>query len=163
MKRVLLLKEKTCCAAGHRNIPADKIEYVKQKLREEVNRAVADGYTCFLTDLSDGTNQLFAEAVRAVQKENDALRLEAVLPYRSHYEKLLSDAQAAPLLAACASVSYSGEKYASNCHHANRREQLKRSSLMIVVYAGYEKGRTASAIRMAYAQKIKTREIPLWA
>lgn len=155
------MKEKTCCVAGHRDISAEQVEYVKQELRREVEAAIADGYLYFLTDFMQGVDQLFAQVVADIRKENEAVRLEAVLPYRNRYNKLFEDAKTKPLLLACTEVGFSGEKYVGNSIFVCRRKQLERSSRMIAVFDGRDKGGTVSAIRMAHAQGIHIREIPL--
>ena len=155
------LKAKTCCVAGHHEVPAGDVENINAELRREIDRAIEDGYQCFLTNFEDGVCQLFAQAVVEKQSEHDSIRLEAILPYRRRREELLDDEVCKPLLLACADVSFSGELPSADSDSANRREQLRRSSLMILVYDGREGGSTFDAIRRAYSQRISTREIPL--
>ena len=154
-------KARTCCVAGHRDIPADMAGYVERELRREVEAAIADGYLYFLTDFMEGADQIFAQVVADIRKENEAVRLEAVLSYRNRYNKLFDDAKTKPLLLACTEVGFTGEKYVGNSIFVCRRKQLERSSRMIVVFDGRDKGGTVSAIRMAHAQDIHIREIPL--
>ena len=45
------MRKKTCCVTGHRNLPQREINYVKAALRREIDRAAADGYTCFISGL----------------------------------------------------------------------------------------------------------------
>lgn len=154
-------KEETCCVAGHRDIPADQMAHVKQELKMAVKAAIADGYRLFLTDFMEGTDQCFAEVVAEMMQEDGVLRLEAVLPYRSRRDELLADEKTMPLILACADISFTGEKYAPGSYTACRREQLKRSGSMIVVFDGRDNGGTIKAIRMAHAQEVNVREIPL--
>ena len=42
-------KEYTCCVTGHRDIPADKIQYVQMQLRQELLQAIQSGYTHFIS------------------------------------------------------------------------------------------------------------------
>ena len=154
-------KEKTCCVAGHRNIPADQTEYVKAELRKKVEQAIIDGYDCFLTDLMEGTDQLFAEIVSEICQNNETIRMEAIVPYQNRLEKLFAGETSSPLLMACTETTVTSEKYSPNSYQANRREQLRRSSRMIVVFDGRDKGGTIRAIRMAHAQQVPIQEIPL--
>lgn len=154
-------KEKTCCVAGHHDIPADQLDYVKHALRQEIEAAIADGYQHFLTDFMEGADQLFAGIVADLMHENTSICMEAVLPCRSRMDELLADEVAKPLLLACADTSYTGEKYTPGCRTANRREQLKRSGRVIIVFDGRDKGETIEAIRMAHAQGVPIREIAL--
>jgi uncharacterized phage-like protein YoqJ len=155
------LKAKTCCAAGHHNIPDCDIEYVNEQLRREIGKAIEDGYQCFLTNFEDGVCQLFARAVVEKQHENDTIRLEAVLPYHSRHDELMGDEACKPLLLSCADITFSGEKPTARSAIENRREQLRRSSRMILVYDGREGGSTFEAIRMGHDQRTHIREIPL--
>ena len=43
------MEGKTCCVTGHRDIPADETAYVKVALRQEIGKAVNDGFTIFLS------------------------------------------------------------------------------------------------------------------
>lgn len=155
------LESKTCCVTGHRDIPGEQVGYVRQELRREVERAIEDGYQHFLTDFMEGTDQLFAEVVAEIRQVNDGIRLEAVLPYRGRFEKLHKDERTRLLLAACTEVGFANEKYTKNCITVCRREQLRRSSRMIAVFDGREKGGAVTAIRMAHARKIRVCVIEL--
>lgn len=50
---------KTCCVTGHRDIPAEQVEEVKRALWREIEKAIADGFTRFLSGFAQGqTNTL---------------------------------------------------------------------------------------------------------
>ena len=57
------MAEKTCGFTGHRDIPDNEIESVKHGLRKEIDKAIADGYTSFLSGFAEGADLLFAEIV----------------------------------------------------------------------------------------------------
>lgn len=154
-------KETTCCVAGHRELPPGAENEIGGALEKEIRQAVTEGFTCFLTDLVAGTDLLFAKVVTQISRENADVRLEAVLPYPGLRNKLLEDETVGPLLLACADVHFSGDDSTPDSDSANRRELLRRSSRMIVVYDGREDGGTVSAIRMAHSQRVPIREIPL--
>jgi hypothetical protein len=160
-------KDKTCCVAGHSDIPTDKQAHIKKELRREVEQAIADGYLYFLTDLMEGTDQLFAEVVGEIREEtgqrggDNKVRLEAVLPYRNRAAKLLGNKKTSPLIEACTEIGVWGEKYIPGCYAACRKRQLERSSRMIVVFDGRPKGGTVKAIRMAHAKRVAVKEISL--
>lgn len=79
------MKEKVCGVTGHREILAEYMEQAEQDLRREIEKAIADGYTYFISGFADGADQLFARIVLEKAKENPALRLEAAIPYRNRY------------------------------------------------------------------------------
>ena len=154
-------RAKTCCVTGHRDIPAEQVEFVKQELMKEAEKAISEGYVYFLTDLADGVDQYFAEVVAKLRENNDSLRLTALLPYRNRFKKLLGDTYTEQLLSACSEVGVVNEKFAPNSMFICRRRMLEQSSRMIAVFDGREKSGVLSAIRMAHAQGIKIQEIPL--
>ena len=89
---------KTCCVTGHRDIPAEQLDYVKDALRREIKKAISDGFTCFLSCFADGVDQYFAEIVVDLQKVNPALQLTAVLPYQKRLDSLRAREQTRVLL-----------------------------------------------------------------
>ena len=73
---------KICCVTGHRDIPADKMEYVARQLEQEVELAIQEGYTHFISGFARGADLLFAQAVAAQKDKGAKLVLEAAIPYR---------------------------------------------------------------------------------
>ena len=63
------MAEKTCCVTGHRDIPEARIAYVEQELRREVEEAIAEGYTRFISGFAEGVDLMFA-AIVAEQMEH---------------------------------------------------------------------------------------------
>ena len=57
------MAEKTCCVTGHRDIPEARIAYVEQELRREVEEAIAEGYTRFISGFAEGVDLMFAAIV----------------------------------------------------------------------------------------------------
>ena len=96
------MEQKICGVTGHREIPAEYMEQAEQDLRREIEKAIADGYTYFISGFADGADQLFARIVLEKAKENPALRLEAAIPYRNRYKRLMEDGQTRAMLEACA-------------------------------------------------------------
>jgi len=148
---------KTCCCTGHRKIPADKIEYVKQELRREISQAVEDGYTHFISGFAKGTDLIFASIVADLMKDNPALTLEAALPYRNRMNT--TDRLFRRLLPMCRTVSIHSEKYNPACYMKRNREMVFCSQRVIAVYDGREKGGTIFTMRCAYTQGREVRVI----
>lgn len=46
------MKKKTCCVTGHRDLPQNQINYVKAALLREIEKSVADGFTCFMSGVA---------------------------------------------------------------------------------------------------------------
>lgn len=155
------MEEKTCCVTGHRDIPTDQVEYVKRELNREIESAIADGYTRFISGFAEGADQYFAQIVAEKRKTNDALRLEAAIPYRNRCLRLLKDDATKQLLSACTDISVISEKYAPSVYMARNRYMVKCADRVIAVYDGREKGGTVSTIRFAHVQRKQIREIPI--
>ena len=64
------MEGKTCCVTGHRDLPQKEIGRVKAALRREIDCAVADGFTRFMSGFADGVDLYFAEFVLEKKKTN---------------------------------------------------------------------------------------------
>ena len=155
------MEEKTCCVTGHRDIPADETAHVKKALRREIEKAVNDGFTVFLSGFADGVDQYFAEIVLELQSENHGLKLIAALPYRKRVDSLCQKEHTNALLNACAEVIVIQEEYKPNVYAQRNRYMVKHSDRVIAVYDGREQGGTVKTIRYAHQFRKELREIPI--
>lgn len=151
--------DRTCCFTGHRDIPVDKVEYIKKELHREIGEAVAEGYEHFISGFADGVDILAAQAVLELQEEFPKLTLEAAIPYRNRLTKLMQRSDTKELLAGCFGIGVWSEEYQPNCFMVRNRKMLSLSSRVIAVYDGREKGGTAQTMRFAHAQEKTVREI----
>ena len=81
------MQGKTCCVTGHRDIPAGQVGHIKKSLEQEVDRAIRDGFTCFISGFADGVDLLFAEIVVERIAKNPSLKLIPVSEATGHAEK----------------------------------------------------------------------------
>ena len=147
------MEGKTCCVTGHRDIPQKEINKVKAALRREVDLAVKEGFTRFMSGFAEGVDQYFAEIVLEKKKKNPALELIAVIPYQKRLDNLMEKRRTYEMLEACADVVVMQEKYHPSVYsHRNR---------YMAVYDGREKGGTVRTIRFAHQMKKEFREIPV--
>ena len=103
---------KICCVTGHRDIPEALTEQVRQALIREVEKAIQDGFTYFISGFAKGTDLLFSEIILEKQKENKAVQLEAAIPYRNRYIKLMKAEHTKAILENCCHVEIVSEKLA---------------------------------------------------
>ena len=150
---------KTCCVTGHRDIPADQIAYVKQALRHEIELAIADGYTHFLSGFAEGADLFFAEIAAEFCEKNEALTLEGAIPYGGRLRRLENEKETKRLLDACGKISLISKAYAPDVFHKRNQYMINCSRRAIAVYDGRERGGTAATIRMARRKGIELREI----
>lgn len=145
---------KACCVTGHRNIPADQVEFVKDELRKLICTAIQDGFTRFLSGMAEGVDLYFAEIVVEMKKENTAITLEAAIPYRKRLEA--KDKNFQRLIKLCDNVHVSAEVYSKSTFMARNMYMVNESERVIAVHDGREGGGTAFTIRFA---KQKSREL----
>lgn len=150
---------KICCCTGHREIPDDKIEFVKQELSREILLAVKEGYTHFISGMARGTDLYFAEIVAELRKENESLHLEAALPYRARVKA--KDKMFREVLNQCTEIGILSEAYNPGVFMKRNRWMVTESQRVIAVYDGRERGGTAQTMRLASAQGLEVRIIEI--
>ena len=143
------MEGKTCCVTGHRKIPLEKIQYVKDRLTEEIARAIEDGYTNFISGFASGSDLYFAEIVKSYIDRGLKLSLEAAIPYRKRYRALMNDTDNSALLLACSNIKVLSENYSINSFMKRNLYMIENSELVIAVYDGRNKGGTFNTIRAA--------------
>ncbi len=155
------MKKKTCCVTGHRDLPQTEINRIKAALRREVEKAVSDGFTCFMSGFAEGVDQYFAEIVLEIQKSNPVLELVAVIPYQKRLDSLRKKKWTFEMLETCADVVVIREEYQPSVYSHRNRYMVEHSDRVIAVYDGREKGGTAGTIRFTHTLKKELREIPV--
>ena len=155
------MQKKTCCVTGHRDLPQKEINHVKVTLRREIEKAVADGFICFMSGLGEGVDQYFAEIVLEMRESNPALELVAVIPYRKRLDNLWEKKYTYEMLAACTDIIVIREEYQPSVYSHRNRYMVEHSDRVIAVYDGREQGGTVGAIRFTHVLKKELREIPV--
>lgn len=155
------MEGKTCCVTGHRNLPQNEINKIKAALRREIDLAVADGYTRFMSGFADGVDQYFSEIVLERKKVRPELELVAVIAYQKRLDSLKEKGKTYELLEACADVIVMQEEYHPSVYSHRNRYMVERSDRVIAVYDGREKGGTVRTIRFAHQMRKELREIPV--
>lgn len=152
---------KTCCVTGHRSLPQKEINRIKASLRLEIEKAINDGFTCFMSGFAEGVDQYFAEIVLEMQKSNRALELVAVIPYQKRLDSLREKKRTDEILDACADVVVIREEYQPSVYSRRNRYMVEHSDRVIAVYDGREDGGTAGTIRFTHMLEKELREIPV--
>lgn len=155
------MEKKICCVTGHRDLPQNQINYVKAALMREIEKAVADGFTCFMSGFAEGVDQYFVEMVMEKQKDDPSLELIAVIPYQKRLDSLRAKGQTYEMLEACHDVVVIQEEYQPSVYSHRNRYMVEHSNRVIAVYDGREKGGTVRTIRFAHQMKKELREIPV--
>ena len=155
------MQKKTCCVTGHRDLPQKEINRIKAALRKAIEKAVADGFTCFMSGFAEGVDQYFAEIVLEMQKSNPALELVAVIPYQKRLDNLRQKKWTYDMLEACTDVVVIREEYQPSVYSHRNRYMVEHSDRVIAVYDSRKKGGTAGTIRFTHTMKKELREIPV--
>lgn len=142
------MKEKTCCITGHREIPAGRAAYVERALALEIDRAIEDGFTCFLTGFAEGTDQLFARLVLERARSFPQIRLEGAIPFRGRIQTLRRSPESCALLDGCSQLHILSERYSPGVYSYRNRFMIDRSQRVLAVYDGRQSGGTFSAIQL---------------
>lgn len=150
--------EKICCVTGHRDIPADKMEYVARQLEQEVELAIQEGYTHFISGFARGADLLFAQAVAAQKDKGAKLVLEAAIPYRGRLRSREEGFQR--LLGRCGRITVVSEEYFPGCYMRRNRYMVDKARRVVAVYDGRKGGGTGATV--AYAQKMSRQLRVIW-
>ena len=142
-------------------MPQKEINRVKAALRKEIERAIADGFTCFMSGFADGVDQYFAEIVLEMRRLNPALELVAVIPYQKRLDNLQKKKRTYKMLETCADIIVIREEYQPSVYSHRNRYMVEHSDRVIAVYDGREKGGTVGTIRFTHVLKKELREIPV--
>lgn len=71
-----------CCFTGHRPEKLNRSEKeIKSALRKEINQAIQDGLTVFITGMARGVDLWAAEIILEVRKQNKAIKLICAIPH----------------------------------------------------------------------------------
>lgn len=151
---------KTCCVTGHREYPAEREEWIRERLYDEVGRAISEGFTTFISGFADGVDLVFAEIVAEYKEQNPNIFLEAALPYRKRINSPNPKFQ--KLIKKTSGISVSSEEYHKDCYLVRNRYMVQQSQRLIAVYDPEKPNSgTGSTMRYAHAVQVETVVIEL--
>lgn len=148
------LRKHRCCFTGHR---PDKLNITEEELRRlletEIRRAIARGFTTFITGMAMGTDLVAAEIVLRLREQNQRLKLICALPHpgfglhwgggwTERFQRVLAQADLERTI--CPSFSYAS-------YQARNEWMCRHSNLVIAVFNG-ERGGTKNTLD--YAQRL---------
>lgn len=147
-----MMREKTCCFTGHRNISAEEYKKISTITEKIVESLIKKGYRYFGAGGALGFDTLSALVILKLKKYYPDIRLILVLPCLSQtqgwskdnvelYEKIRKKAD---------KVVYTSQNYTSDCMHKRNRHLVDNSSLCIC-YLTENKGGTYYTVQ--YAQE----------
>lgn len=149
---VRVVKEKTCCFTGHRDIPSGAYQHIFSKTEEMVENLIKKGYLFFGAGGALGFDTIAALTVLKLKEKYPDVRLILVLPclsqtrgWSSHDVEIYED-----IKSRADKVVYTSEEYTRGCMHKRNRHLVDNSSACIA-YLTDSKGGTAYTVD--YAKK----------
>ena len=140
----------TCCFTGHRNLPADKIEYIIKRLHDEIDNLIRQGVTDFISGGALGFDLIAASMVVSKKEMWEGIRLIFALPCRNQHafwsveQKRLYHA----LLREADEIRYISEEYSPDCMKKRNRYMAQHSGYCICALL-HDKSGTAQTVRHA--------------
>ena len=128
------MRFETCCFSGHRVIPKDVREPLREALEREIRFLIKCGLYCFCSGGAKGFDLMAAQIVLELKKENPRLELRMILPFREQAESWSPKEQEeyySVLKLADRKEYVCGEKYSPGCY----RKPLQWS-LQILIRTG---------------------------
>ena len=154
---------KSCCIAGHPNIPPDKMGYVKERLREEIEAALEDGFHHFISNFEDGAGLLGAEIIVDMIEAGHKLELEAALYTKSRVDTLMATPTTAKLLTCSQYIGVHAADGLDDTLKCNRFI-ANNAQRIIAVYAPQENARKdclVQLMRFTHILEVKERIITI--
>ena len=136
-------RSKTCCFSGHRPEKANMQEQdIKFRLRTEIDKAIKDGYTTFISGMARGVDIWAAELVLEKKRMNKDIKLICAQPYEFFskdqgwqwnvkYTKIVAQDDEV------VTVSYKSNK---GCYMLRNKWMVDHSSHLIAVFNGEPSG-----------------------
>lgn len=145
-----MMREKTCCFTGHRNISAEEYNKISTITEKIVESFIKKGYLYFGAGGALGFDTISALTVLKLKKYYPDIRLILVLPCLNQtkgwskdnielYEKIRKKAD---------KVVYTSQNYTSDCMQKRNRHLVDNSSLCIC-YLTENKGGTFYTVKYA--------------
>ena len=145
-----------CCFTGHRPEKLNTSEKeVKAALRKQIDQAVHDGFTVFITGMARGVDLWAAEIVLEQRKRNDAIKLICAIPHEgfetrwsAEWKQLYNSVRDHADL-----VQIIGKGYHSGIYQVRNEWMVNHSARVIAVFNGQPSG-TKNTIDYACRQGV---------
>ena len=145
-----------CCFTGHRPEKLNTSEKeVKAALRKQIDQAVHDGFTVFITGMARGVDLWAAEIVLDLRKRNKEIRLICAIPHdgfearwspswQELYRYVLAEADLTRVIS---------KGYHTGVYQVRNEWMVNHSTRVIAVFNGQPSG-TKNTIDYAYRQVV---------
>lgn len=140
----------SCCFTGHRNIPPEQWEPLRQRLRETLTALIGEGVCYFGAGGARGFDTLAAQTVLELKQTYPHIRLILVLPCKDQTKHWCAADAAAydAILKQADKAVWVAERYHRGCMHLRNR-RLVDNAQVCVCYMTAPTGGTAYTVRYA--------------
>lgn len=151
-QHINVMRSKTCCFTGHRDLSLAEQEYIVRKLDQTVTGLIQSGVQYFGAGGARGFDALAAQSVLRLRERYPHIKLILVLPCKSQTRGWRKeDLQTyETIMAAADKITYTSQKYAPGCMHKRNRHLVDHSGIC-VCYLRDSTGGTAYTVD--YARK----------
>ena len=163
-------RQSSCSFTGHRpsKLPWGHDEQdprclaLKQKIRDAVEAAIAEGMEHFICGMADGCDLYFGEIVLELKTKYPHITLEAAIPCPTQAEQWSSAQRARyqALLDRCDYETLVQQSYTPSCMQRRNRYMVDHSSLLIAAHNGLPGG-TRYTIEYALHRGLEIVDIPI--
>lgn len=143
-------KQMTCFFTGHRNLPQDKDEDIKEATKREVIKLINKGVRYFGTGGALGFDTLAAQVVLELKETYPEIKLILVLPcYNQTAKWNYEDVEIYEYIKSrCDKYVYTSKEYDNQCMFKRNRHLVDNSSYCIC-YMNRQNGGTAYTVKRA--------------
>lgn len=155
------MRFETCCFSGHRVIPEDVREPLREALERQIRFLIECEYYCFCSGGAMGFDLMAAQIVLELKKENPRLELRMILPFREQAERWNQKEREKyyTVLEQADKREYvCGEKYSPGCYR-RRNQRLVDESDFCLCYMTREKSGTGMTVAYANQKGMKVRNL----
>lgn len=146
----------SCSFTGHRNLPKDKIEEIKELTRHYIILLIELGIEHFYTGGAIGYDTLVAGIVIELKKIYPNIKLHMCLPYKYTNFKF----KVYPFCNFADSLEYASDKYTPTCLMERNRLLVDHSDIIICFMENNKSG-TGSTVAYAKSKGLNIKNIAL--
>lgn len=148
----LKMKELTCCFTGHRVLPMEGRERIRERLEAAITGLIQRGYHIFCAGGALGFDTMAAQTVLRLKAAYPQIRLCLFLPCKDQTRRWSEEDCVVynAILAQADEVRYVSERYFSGCMQKRNRALVDASSVCVCCLTE-ETGGTAYTVK--YAQR----------
>ncbi len=149
-----LIREKSCCFTGHRNIPDADGLWIRKRVRQEIKALSQQGIEIFFAGGAKGFDTFAAQEIVRLREENmPQLRLVLALPYLGQDKNWAAKDSAAyhALIRKADEVIYVSDCYKKGCYLLRDRYMVDNSAYCLC-YLNRNQRRSGTAYTIRYAR-----------